>query len=66
VITLRNIVTAPLHRFVDALLTRRVDAWVAQRHGVRLIQVGASYGVMADPVHAIGWRPTTTSILTYQ
>lgn len=58
-----NVVTELLHRCVRALLTHSVDAWVARQDRLRLIQVGANDGVMADPVHEIVKQAKVTSVL---
>lgn len=58
-----QVFTAFLHRCVRSLLTHSVDTWVARQDHLRLIQVGANDGVMADPVHEIVKQAKVTSVL---
>lgn len=58
-----QVVSEFLHWCVRALLTHSVDAWVARQDCLRLIQVGANDGVMADPVHDIVKQAKVASVL---
>ncbi len=60
--SLTQVVTEYLYRYVRALLTQRADAWVARQDRLRLIQMGANDGIMADPVHEIVKQAKVTSV----
>lgn len=60
---LRSVVSQRVHQLLRHLVERSVDAWVGTQAQVRLIQLGANDGVMADPVHRIVRKPNVSSVL---
>lgn len=44
-------------------MERSIDAWAGRQAQIRLIQLGANDGVMADPVHRIVREPRVSSFL---
>ncbi|MHB1095807.1 MAG: FkbM family methyltransferase [Gemmatimonadaceae bacterium] len=58
-----KLVSEFLHWSVRTLLTYSVNVWVARQDRLRLIQVGANDGIMADPVHEIVKQAKVTSVL---
>ena len=60
---LRDIAVRHVHQWIQNLVARGVEAWVARQRDLRLLQFGANDGVMADPVHDIVKKPHVHSVL---